>query len=591
MRVTLRNAGTILVLAALVAGLFATPVEAAAPVAGKGRYVVIARNAGQVSALAAEARTAGGKVISINRRLGTVVVRGSASMRNRLAGSSRTRAIARDGIKSLIMPESAGPGASAGAKALRQRLQVQSTAARAPARGDPAFGFPGLLWNENRVNVHKAHTLGRPGIRVGVADTGLDFTHSELARKVISVVDFTTREDPPLCATFFPNPIDPTKPGIGDRDLARIFGGPATTDWFGHGSWIGGNIAGDLDGVGISGIAPRVSLVSLKISGWCGSAYDSTILDAFTYAADHHIDVVSISFGGYTDRSDPEQEAIWQLYVRAVRHARAMGTVIVASAGNEHVRIGKGGKVLSHGPLTPPGAPFTDLFGLYEGPGGVPGVVDVSSTGNRVKAASTRCPPPAGTAVTCKPRSDAHQPFGAGRANQLAYYSNYGPRIDVAGPGGARKFNLPVWDGGGTPGFPYTTNDRTTVWEDFSITSNWALQIDCFVFFRGPFYPNQCYSTIQGTSMATPHASAAIALIASAHPAMQHNVRALVARLKATTTRIRGNTTPPLSATDRSGGDLTGGGCSFGYCHLRGRPISDSDAYGAGLVSVADKRH
>jgi hypothetical protein len=42
-----------------------------------------------------------------------------------------------------------------------------------------------------------------------------------------------------------------------------------------------------------------------------------------------------------------------------------------------------------------------------------------------------------------------------------------------------------------------------------------------------------------------------------------------------------------LSATDTSGGDLTGGSCPTGYCHLGGARVSDRDAYGAGLVSAA----
>ncbi len=49
--------------------------------------------------------------------------------------------------------------------------------------------------------------------------------------------------------------------------------------------------------------------MALKISQWCGSAYDSEILAAFVYAADHGINIVSISFGGYLDRSDPDQDA------------------------------------------------------------------------------------------------------------------------------------------------------------------------------------------------------------------------------------------------------------------------------------------
>ncbi len=115
-------------------------------------------------------------------------------------------------------------------------------------------------------------TIGSPDVLVGVADTGLDYTHIELASQVASVIDFTKTEDPPLC--------DPT-----DEQLAKDLGAPSDNlDFHGHGSWIGGNIAGALNGTGINGIAPGIKLVSLKISGWCGSAYDSTILDAFIWA-------------------------------------------------------------------------------------------------------------------------------------------------------------------------------------------------------------------------------------------------------------------------------------------------------------------
>jgi hypothetical protein len=47
------------------------------------------------------------------------------------------------------------------------------------------------------------------------------------------------------------------------------------------------------------------------------------------------------------------------------------------------------------------------------------------------------------------------------------------------------------------------------------------------------------------------------------------------------------NLTRALSATDTSPGDLTGLPCTTGYCHLEGPRVSDSDAYGAGLVKVA----
>jgi hypothetical protein len=35
-----------------------------------------------------------------------------------------------------------------------------------------------------------------------------------------------------------------------------------------------------------------------------------------------------------------------------------------------------------------------------------------------------------------------------------------------------------------------------------------------------------------------------------------------------------------------SGGDLTGGTCLTGYCHLGGAAISDREAYGFGLINA-----
>ncbi|MCW2634190.1 MAG: peptidase and in kexin sedolisin, partial [Blastococcus sp.] len=149
-------------------------------------------------------------------------------------------------------------------------------------------------------------------------------------------------------------------------------------------------------------------------------------------------------------------------------------------------------------------------------------------------------------------------------------------------------FNLPNFDRGGTPGFPYTTQERDNVWEDFSTTSNWAVEIPCFTFTDADsgFPPKQCYSTIQGTSMAAPHVSAAIALAASAHANLRHNPAGLIARVKAQAVD-RTNLTRALSATDKSPGDLSGVPCRSGYCHLEGPVISNSDAYGAGLLNVA----
>jgi len=589
-------ATTLAVLAAMLPG---TSVAAPSAGGGTGRYLVVAKSAADYRGLRAKAVQQGARVLRDLPQLKTLVVRGSGSARNSLAADGRTLGVASDHVVRVAVERpQAAPNLAAPGLRSAQRVAARASATAAPSAGirpDPAFSYRGLMWDYRRIGLPGGwkKTAGSSRITVGVSDTGLDYTHAELAPKVERVIDFTQFEDPPFCKTEF---------GVSDEELAAEFGGPADGDWYGHGSWIGGNIAAALDGQGVNGIAPKVGLVSLKIAQWCGFAYDSSLIDSFVTAADLGIDVVNISFGGYLDRSDPEQELIYQAYIDAVRYARSKGTVIVASAGNEHLRIGAGGRVISHGPLTTPGDPFQDFFGLYEVPGGTPGVVNVSSTNNAVVPSSASCPPgtigdpgdpdadppvPPNFNATCKPASDPHQAAGQGRRNQLAYYSNYGPRIDIAGPGGARKFNLPNYDRGGTPGFPYTSEDLTNVWQDFNITSNFATQIPCFVLTAPGFPQGECYTSIQGTSMAAPHVAGTLALSASAHRGLRKRPAALIAWVKARANTGVHNLTKALSATDTSGGDLTGGSCPSGYCHLEGARISNRDAYGAGLVSAA----
>jgi lantibiotic leader peptide-processing serine protease len=573
----------------VLAALLAAPSSAAPAADASGRYLVLARSAADLDALRAKAVAGGARVVRAIPQINAMVVRASAATKGRLAADARAVGVTTDRLTSPDTVDRAKPDLSAPGLRSAQRVTT-SRAAAARATGinpDPAFDYKGLLWDYRRMGLPQGwrETAGSPRVTVGVADTGLDFTHAELASKVVRVIDLTVLEgDEPICKTLF---------GQSDEDLAAQFGGPATGDWNGHGSWIGGNIAAALNGTGTNGIAPKVKLVALKISQWCGFSSMAAELAAFVTAADLGIDVVNISFGGYLDPADPSSAVAFQAYADAIAYARGKGTLIVGSAGNAHVRIGADGRITSHGQLTTPGTTpedFVDLHGWYRVPTGPPGALVVSATGNLVNAPSASCPP--GTAdnpnATCKPASDLHQPFGVGKRNQLAYYSNYGARVDVAAPGGARKFNLGAYDRGGTPGFPVTADDLTNTWQTFSTTSNWAVEIPCYTFTAGSGFPQgQCYSTIQGTSMAAPHAAAAVALIASEHPSLRHRPGKLVARLEATARSLR-NHTPPLSATDTSPGDLTGVACPTGYCHLGGAPISNRSAFGAGLAHVAD---
>jgi subtilisin family serine protease len=541
------------------------------------RYIVRVRAGANYASVRSAVAHQGASVVMDLKQVGAFVVKARSGLSPALAATAGVQGLALDHIETVAPPE--GARTSDGKPAVQTiRRLLPGAAGGGTFVPDPIVRrYRSLVWDYGRIQAPRQwdNSTGS-GITVAVADTGLDYTHTELASQVSLVVDLAKADG--LCTLLF---------GQSDQDLANLYGGPEDTDWYGHGSWIGGNIAAALNGQGVNGIAPGVSLVSLKIAQWCGYAYDSTIISAFLYAADHAIPVVSISFGGYLDRSDPGQDLIWNVYADTVAYAKFYGTAIVAAAGNEHAEIGTDGLVLTHGILTAPGGTLSDFFGWYEVPGGLPGVVDVSSTGNVVNASSASCADGTSdnTNATCKFTSDAHQAPGTGQRDQLAYYSNYGTRIDFAAPGGARKFNLPVWDRGGTGGFPVTGDDGTRAWEDFNITSDWATQIACYIFQQ---MPNDCFSTIQGTSMATPHVSAVLALVLAVHPEFIGDVDGLVSFVKSYA-KPGHNTTQPLSATDTSPGDLSNiytDDCTTGYCHLGGAAIPDDEAYGAGLLRV-----
>ena len=558
----------------MVAALFGSTTIASATGTTQ-RYIVKVRAGSSYDSVRSAVAGRGARVVMDLRKAGAFVVTAKSGLKASLAATAGVQGMALDHIETVAPPE--GSASTAGKRVAHIQRYLPGAAGGATVVPDPIVSkHPALVWTLGRINAQRNWDASTgSGITVGVADTGLDYTHGELASQVVNVVDLAKEDG--LCTLFF---------GQSDQDLADLYGGPEDTDWHGHGSWIGGNIAAALNGSGINGIAPGASLVSLKIAQWCGYAYDSTIISAFLYAADQGIPIVSISFGGYLDRSDPAQDLIWQVYEDTVAYAKTVGTAIVAAAGNEHAEVGTDGLVLSHGILIAPGAELVDYFGWYEVPGGVPGVVDVSATGNVVNASSEDCADGTwdNTNATCKFLSDPHQQAGVGKKNQLAYYSNYGTRIDLAAPGGARKFNLPVWDRGGTGGFPTTTDDGVRAWEDFATTSNWATGIPCYTFVNNP---NDCYSTIQGTSMATPHVSAVFALVLSVRPDLAGDVDGLVSFVKSYA--VTGtNYTQPLSATDTSPGDLSlyPDDCTTGYCHLGGSAIPSSKAYGAGLLQI-----
>ena len=135
-----------------------------------------------------------------------MVLSAPAAARNSLAADRRTLGVARSQVRKLAAevgaPNLDNPGLK-GATRLKAKAPAATTAAG--INPDPAWDYKGLLWDYRRIGLPQGWktTAGSSKVTVAVADTGLDFTHAELAPKVKAVVDFTGMEDPPICKTHF----------------------------------------------------------------------------------------------------------------------------------------------------------------------------------------------------------------------------------------------------------------------------------------------------------------------------------------------------------------------------------------------------
>jgi len=211
-----------------------------------------------------------------------------------------------------------------------------------------------------------------------------------------------------------------------------------------------------------------------------------------------------------------------------------------------------------------------DLRGLLEVPAGIPGVTMVSSTANAIGDA------PAGIPLRWRDH--------VGARDQLAYYSNYGSRVDLAAPGGARRYEIPLYDGGdgdilyGGWGSFGALADKGLICTD-PVTSA-LFNSACFKL------AGQGFGWLQGTSMASPNAVGVAALTLSARHDLLGRPDALLARLQGTANQSPVNYMGPNDPANFSP-SLAGTPCPTGYCHVdQAHAVPFADAYGAGLVDA-----
>ncbi|MEM9665195.1 MAG: S8 family serine peptidase [Bacteroidota bacterium] len=221
--------------------------------------------------------------------------------------------------------------------------------------GHPASGWPSSRYDDplldslahlSVIRTEPAWRITRgAGVQIGVLDTGIDFSHPDLADRRwvnpgedlngngrLDPSDYNGRDDDgngfvdDLYGFDFVDRATPIEAGDYTGRDAFPDEDPAPGGGRGHGTFVAGVLsATGGNEVGIVGVAPEAQLVSLRAFGSDGLGEDDDVAAAIVYAADLGVEVINLSFG----------DVYWSpLMHEAIRYAVSQGTVMVASAGN-----------------------------------------------------------------------------------------------------------------------------------------------------------------------------------------------------------------------------------------------------------------
>lgn len=161
---------------------------------------------------------------------------------------------------------------------------------------------------------------GDPSITIAVIDTGVDYSHPDLAANMW----VNAQEIPGNGLDDDGNGFVDDFHGVSVVSESYSHNGDPDDD-HGHGTHVAGIIASTGgNNIGGVGVAYNSKIMAVKAAQYSGVMTSTDIAEAIYYAVDNGADIINMSFGGY-GRSQVEEDALAVAYSQAV---------LVAAAGN-----------------------------------------------------------------------------------------------------------------------------------------------------------------------------------------------------------------------------------------------------------------